>query len=186
MGRPSNRRCPSSTCSKRGADSFQVAALVKPNLPLRRRVPRTFMAVILFFAMWAAIMGLVIVSPGAIGTLFFLTQQISGWIFLIAVAIVGAIFIGMFISHRLLTHGGFTPFEEEMLRMRRDVEESREHLKKVREEVGVMRVEVARMRRASRGGHSENEGAEEGRAAPGLSAELSGGRSEGRDDGEKV
>lgn len=116
------------------------------------------MAVALFFALWAAIMSLVIVSPSTLNTLFFMAQQISGWVFIIAIAIVGAVFIGMFISHRLLTHGGFTPFEEEMLRMRHEVTESREHLKRLRDEVGVLRVEVARVRR---GGHPASRGAAE-------------------------
>ena len=35
-------------------------------------------------------------------------------------SIVGAGFLGMVFSHRLLTMQGFTPFEEEMLRMRED------------------------------------------------------------------
>jgi hypothetical protein len=40
-------------------------------------------------------------------------------------AVVGAIFIGLYISHRLLTPRGFTPFEQEMLRMRTEVRELR-------------------------------------------------------------
>ncbi len=114
-------------------------------------MPRTFAAVALFFALWVATMSLVIFSPSALNTLFIMAQQISGWVFVITIAIIGAIFIGMFISHRLLTHGGFTPFEEEMLRMRQDVTESHEHLKRMREEVGVLRLEVARARRGARG-----------------------------------
>jgi hypothetical protein len=122
-------------------------------MPLRRRVPKTFLAVVAFFSFWAGAMLLVAVGPpGAVNTLFILAQQVVGWVFVIAVAIVGALLIGMFISHRLLTHGGFTPFEEEMLRMRKDVEESRAHLEKVRDEVAMMRLDVARLRRRSRTG----------------------------------
>lgn len=123
-------------------------------------------------------MSLVIFSPSTLNTLFFMAQQIAGWVFVITIAIVGAIFIGMFISHRLLTHGGFTPFEEEMLRMRHEVTESRDHLKRLREEVGVLRLEVARVRRAARGaGRGAAEGAEAEpiedalTAAPGEAAE---------------
>jgi uncharacterized protein YneF (UPF0154 family) len=120
-------------------------------LGLRRRVPKTFITVVAFFSFWAGAMLLVAFGPaGSINTLFFLAQQIVGWVFVIAVAIVGALLIGMFISHRLLTHGGFTPFEEEMLRMRKEVTESRDHLEKVRDEVGLMRLEVARLRRQAR------------------------------------
>ncbi len=38
-------------------------------------------------------------------------------------ALVGAIFIGIYFSTRVLRAQGFTPFEEEMLRMRSEVQE---------------------------------------------------------------
>ncbi len=44
-------------------------------------------------------------------------------IFVSFLSIVGAIFLGMFISHKILSVSGFTPFEEEMLRMREDIKE---------------------------------------------------------------
>lgn len=116
-------------------------------------------------------MSLVVFSPSTLNQLFVMANHIAGWVFVIAIAIVGAIFIGMFISHRLLTHGGFTPFEEEMLRMRHEVTESREHLKRLREEVGVMRMEVARVRRSPRGeAHARSEGAEAGSLDDALTA----------------
>jgi uncharacterized membrane protein (DUF106 family) len=43
-------------------------------------------------------------------------------VFTTLVALVGAIFIGVYLSHRLLNPAGFTPFEEEMLRMRSDMQ----------------------------------------------------------------
>jgi uncharacterized membrane protein (DUF106 family) len=42
-------------------------------------------------------------------------------VFTTIVALVGAIFIGIYISARILSPSGFTPFEEEMLRMRTDL-----------------------------------------------------------------
>jgi len=107
-------------------------------------------------------MVLVLVSPGSLNTLAFVASQIAGWVFLAPLALLGAIIIGMFISHRLFTHGGFTPFEEEMLRMRKDALESHEHLVKLREEVSLMRVEMARLRRdtretSARGAHVREE-----------------------------
>lgn len=150
---------------------------------MRRRVPRTFAAVALFFALWAATMSLVIFSPSTLNTLFIMAQQIAGWVFVITIAIVGAIFIGMFISHRLLTHGGFTPFEEEMMRMRHEVTESREHLKRLREEVGVMRLEVARVRRAT---HGAGRGAVEGAEAETLEDALTAARGDAGQDAAEV
>ena len=46
-------------------------------------------------------------------------------VFTTLLALVGAIFIGIYVSHRLLSPTGFTPFEEEMLRMRADLKEVR-------------------------------------------------------------
>lgn len=42
-------------------------------------------------------------------------------VFTTILALVGAIFIGIYISARILRPSGFTPFEEEMLKMRADV-----------------------------------------------------------------
>ncbi len=44
-------------------------------------------------------------------------------VFTSILAIVGAIFIGIYISTRLLRPTGFTPFEEEMLRMRTELQQ---------------------------------------------------------------
>jgi membrane protein implicated in regulation of membrane protease activity len=46
-------------------------------------------------------------------------------IFVTIVALVGAIFIGIYVSQRLLSPRGFSPFEEEMLKMRAEVIEIR-------------------------------------------------------------
>ena len=42
-------------------------------------------------------------------------------VFTTILALVGAIFIGIYISNRMLSASGFTPFEEEMLKMRKEV-----------------------------------------------------------------
>ena len=43
-------------------------------------------------------------------------------------AIIGAVFVGIFVSHRILSAQGFTPLEREMLEMREDVKRIRERL----------------------------------------------------------
>ncbi|HEY1198677.1 MAG TPA: hypothetical protein VGG32_08135 [Thermoplasmata archaeon] len=53
-------------------------------------------------------------------------------IFTTLLALVGAIFIGVFLSHRLLSTTGFTPFEEEMLRMRADLREVKRDVAELR------------------------------------------------------
>jgi len=121
--------------------------------------------VVILFGVWGALLGLAIVSPGLLNTLFFLAQWIASWIMVIVVAIVGALLLGMFISHRLITHGGFTPFEEEMMRMRKDVQQQLAHTQKMRDEVSLMRLEVARLKRASPGAGERAQDAPEGTAA---------------------
>ena len=54
-------------------------------------------------------------------------------VFVTILAIVGAIFVGIFITTRLLTTRGFTPFEEEMLRMREELGEIRRAVDDLRE-----------------------------------------------------
>jgi len=58
---------------------------------------------------------------------------------LVAVAvfvIVGAVFFGMYVSHRILSTQAFTPFEEEMLRMRQDVKRVAEKLDEIATRIG--------------------------------------------------
>lgn len=62
----------------------------------------------------------------AIGNLF---SFVFALVFTTILALVGAIFIGIYISQRLQSNSGFTPFEEEMLRMRQDVVEIRDRVK---------------------------------------------------------
>jgi len=49
-------------------------------------------------------------------------------VFTTLLALVGAIFIGVYVSARLMSPTGFTPFEEEMLRMRSDLQEIKRDL----------------------------------------------------------
>lgn len=51
----------------------------------------------------------------------YMMSGIVGWSAIIILALIGAIFVGMMLSHRILTIGAFTPFEEEMLKMREDI-----------------------------------------------------------------
>lgn len=51
----------------------------------------------------------------------YIISGIVGWSAIIVLALIGAIFVGMMLSHRILTVGAFTPFEEEMLKMREDI-----------------------------------------------------------------
>lgn len=52
-------------------------------------------------------------------------------------AIIGAVFVGMFVSHRIISAQGFTPFEREMLEMREDVKEIKKRMAAIEEKMGL-------------------------------------------------
>ncbi len=51
-------------------------------------------------------------------------------------AIIGAVFLGIVISHRIMSGQGFTPFEEEMLKMRQEVRDLHDRLEAVAAKLG--------------------------------------------------
>ena len=61
------------------------------------------------------------------------------WVFMfslltiVILSIIGSAFIGMYISQKYLSDRNFTPFEEEMLKMRKEVGEIREKIQKLEE-----------------------------------------------------
>ncbi|MFP4001088.1 MAG: hypothetical protein ACOCTN_04190 [Candidatus Natronoplasma sp.] len=59
---------------------------------------------------------------------------VFGLVLIAFLAVIGAVFIGMYISHRIFSSREFTTFEEEMLKMRRDVEEIKTKIDEMREE----------------------------------------------------
>lgn len=52
-------------------------------------------------------------------------------------SIVGAVFVGMFVSHRILSTEDFTPFEQEMLRMRQEIRELGDRMEEIAVRLGV-------------------------------------------------
>ncbi|MCI4361278.1 MAG: hypothetical protein L3J91_06195 [Thermoplasmata archaeon] len=65
-----------------------------------------------------------------------LVSFVFALVFTTILALIGAIFIGIYISHRFLVPGGFTPFEEEMLKMRSDVARMREDIDALKSSIG--------------------------------------------------
>lgn len=53
-------------------------------------------------------------------------------LFVTVLALVGAVFVGIFIAHRILSPQGFSPFEEEMMRMRQDVHDLSKKVDEIR------------------------------------------------------
>ncbi len=74
---------------------------------------------------WLLVVGLLIsielailfgaVNPYDVVTFFFI--MVSALVVIAVLAIIGATFVGIYISHRILSARGFTPFEQEVLRM---------------------------------------------------------------------
>jgi hypothetical protein len=83
--------------------------------------------------LWSAlIVGLLVVEFAEITHVFTVpigsalgdpTTLVFALVFTTILALVGAIFIGIYVSAAVLRAQGFTPFEEEMLRMRTDIRE---------------------------------------------------------------
>ena len=92
--------------------------------------------------LWSVlIVVLVVVEVAEISHLFTLpvdswlgdpTEIIVALVFTTILALVGAIFIGIYVSARVLRATGFTPFEEEMLRMRADVRDLKAEVERLR------------------------------------------------------
>ena len=62
---------------------------------------------------------------------------IIGVVVISVFAFIGAVFLGMFVSHRILSGKGFTPFEQEMLRMRQEIRDLSGRLDAIAERLGV-------------------------------------------------
>ena len=94
---------------------------------------------------WVAIVGaLVAIEIGVItgnltpGDLF--GSFLSFLVILLVISvlsIVGAVFVGMLVSHRFLSTRGFSPFEQEMLRMRQEIRELSERVREIATRLGV-------------------------------------------------
>jgi membrane protein implicated in regulation of membrane protease activity len=65
-------------------------------------------------------------------------------VFITILALVGAVFVGFYLSSQVYSSRGFTPFEQEMLRMRHEVSEIREELDRLRSDMGVVEVKSPR------------------------------------------
>lgn len=93
-------------------------------------------------AFWLAVIALLLlVEVAELTHLFTLPVQsavgnllsfVFALVFTTILALVGAIFIGIYISQRLSASVGFTPFEEEMLHMRSDVKQLRADVEQLR------------------------------------------------------
>lgn len=103
---------------------------------LRTKVPWTFLAAIGGVALVGLYFGLVFFEVIDRYTLFHtLTAFPLSWAFQVVFAILGALFIGMFIATRSLSAKGLTPFEASMLRMHEEVRDLGRQVKELKEAI---------------------------------------------------
>ncbi|NIP36668.1 MAG: hypothetical protein GWN18_17015 [Thermoplasmata archaeon] len=94
------------------------------------RLPRLYVFIIIMVALFSAL-NVAILFYGR--NLFIYYSAIWSWSIILLVALVGAMLIGMAISHRLITYREFTPFERDMMEMRLEVDESKRMLTAIHE-----------------------------------------------------
>ena len=100
-------------------------------MKLKIKTPFSFILWIILFIIIALFVSLLTGIITITDVFFYIMGAIVGWTALIILALIGAIFIGMLLSHRILSIGGFTPFEEEMLKMREDIKAINNKLEKL-------------------------------------------------------
>lgn len=101
---------------------------------MRVKIPWSFtvlVGIILVWAFYTAAVWSGVVDVGSDAAQ--LANFITGWVGVLVFAILGAFLLGMYASHRILSLGDITPFEEDMLRMKEDMAQMRSELQKIRE-----------------------------------------------------
>ena len=106
-----------------------------PKQDLRKikyRIPFLYYFLLLILvvtAIWiiGTLSGIIPIKDILLNFIGFISMLIS----ITMLAVVGAIFLGMYLSHRILTKKGFTPFEISMLEMHEDIKDIKARLVKV-------------------------------------------------------
>jgi hypothetical protein len=94
---------------------------------------------------WILVVGFLVAIEASLVTGLINPGDLIGSFFILIVAvmvvsvlsIIGAVFVGMFVSHRILSTKGFTPFEQEMLRMRQEIRELADRLGEIATRLGL-------------------------------------------------
>lgn len=96
------------------------------------KVPLSYRVIILILLILALVIVILWLPSISIESIFFfLVNFIVGWVVIIIIAIIGAFLLGMYVSHRMISHGSLTPFEEEILKMREEIREIHEKINKL-------------------------------------------------------
>ena len=103
---------------------------------IKYRIPSVyifFVIILVIISIWiiASLAGLIPVEELLLNFTGFISMLVS----ITMLAVLGAIFLGMYLSHRMLTKKGFTPFEISMLEMHEDIKELKKRLTKIENEI---------------------------------------------------
>ncbi len=85
-------------------------------------------------AFWVAMVTGVVSPSNLIGSFL---GFVLALVVIAILAIIGAVFVGMVVSHRIMSTKGFTPFEQEMLKMRQEVRELQDRVDAIAGKLGV-------------------------------------------------
>jgi len=111
---------------------------------MKVKIPLSFsvlVAVILVWAIYTALAWSGVLDVGSDAAL--MAAFITGWVGVLVFAILGAFLLGMYASHRILSLGDITPFEEDMLRMKEDVSAIRHELRQIRKNIKGLESDVS-------------------------------------------
>jgi hypothetical protein len=106
------------------------------NEKVKFRLPTVFVIlviVLVIVAVWIVgfLTGVFSINDILLNFIGFISMLIS----ITTLAIVGAIFFGMYISHRILSKRGFTPFEMSMMEMHEDIKEIKTKIAQLEKEM---------------------------------------------------
>lgn len=99
---------------------------------MKVRIPPIYYIIVIGFiiiAAWIIVVSLRLVTVESI--LLDFIGFISMLVVIAMLAVLGAIFLGMYISHEILASKGFTPFERAMLEMREDMSSMDKRMEKL-------------------------------------------------------
>jgi hypothetical protein len=105
-------------------------------MKLKVKISKTFIVTTMIVAAITGIICAILFDWMDVGNVFeWMKWFIFSAFFIIVMALLGAIFLGLFLGHRTLSVGGFTPFEKSMLEMKEDIKRIDERLEKIEEKL---------------------------------------------------
>ncbi|MBA3044279.1 hypothetical protein FP804_03990 [archaeon] len=101
-------------------------------MKLRVKISKTFIVTTIIVAAITGLICAILFDWMDVGNVFeWMKWFIFSAFFIIVLALLGAIFLGLFLGHRTLSVGGFTPFEKSMLEMKEDIKKIGERLEEI-------------------------------------------------------